>query len=209
MFQFRSSVLTLLMVLLATVPAVGQSQVAPPAPVADTPAESAVGADYLIGPGDTLQVFVWQSPDLSTLVPVRPDGRISTPLVEDIVAVGKTPAQLGADLETALAEFVRTPRVSVIVTIAIGALNQVQVIGQVVKPSGVPYHAGLRVLDVLLAVGGLTEFAAPNRSSLIRKTNGQETKIKLRIGDLLDDGDMAQNLVLEPGDVIVVPQTWF
>lgn len=172
-------------------------------------AQSEAGADYLIGPGDTLQIFVWQSPDLSTSVAVRPDGRISTPLVEDIVAVGKTPAGLATELETALSAFVRAPKVSVIVSNAVGALSQVQVIGQVARPTGVPYRAGLKVLDVLLLVGGLTEFAAPNRAILIRTENFREKKIKIRIGDLLDDGDLSQNLALKPGDVIVIPQTWF
>lgn len=181
-----------------------------PAPAEVLPSGVApVSADYLIGPGDTLQIFVWQNPELSVTVPVRPDGRISTPLVEDTLAVGKTPVQLATDLETALAVFIRTPKVSVIVSQAIGALSQVQVIGQVTRPSGVPYRAGLRVLDALLAVEGLSEFAAPNRAMLIRTENGKETKIRVRIGDLLDSGDLEQNLLLQPGDVIVIPQTWF
>ena len=186
-----------------------------PAPAMSTPApampgpQGQAGADYLIGPGDTLQIFVWQSPDLSGPVVVRPDGRISTPLVEDMVAVGKTPANLATDLKTALAAFIRSPEVSVIVSAALGTLSQVQVIGQVTTPSAVPYRAGLRVLDVLLQVGGLTEFAAPNRAILIRTENSKEKKIKIHIGDLLDDGDLSQNLALQPGDVIVIPQTWF
>jgi polysaccharide export outer membrane protein len=190
-----------------------QSQAQAQAAVTPAPAVQALqnqaGADYLVGPGDTLQIFVWQSPDLSGPVVVRPDGRISTPLVEDMVAVGKTPARLATDIETALAEFIRSPEVSVIVSTALGTLSQVQVIGQVARPSGVPYRAGLRVLDVLLEVGGLTEFAAPNRARLIRTENQKERKIKVRLGDLLDDGDLSQNLELKPGDTIVVPQTWF
>ncbi len=187
-----------------------QSAVAQTPPAEAPPSGVApVSADYLIGPGDTLQIFVWQNPELSVTVPVRPDGRISTPLVEDTLAVGKTPVQLATDLETALAVFIRTPKVSVIVSQAVGALSQVQVIGQVTRPSGVPYRAGLRVLDALLAVEGLSEFAAPNRAMLIRTENGKETKIRIRIGDLLDSGDLEQNLLLQPGDVIVVPQTWF
>jgi len=180
-----------------------------PPPEMPSSGVSAVSADYLIGPGDTLQIFVWQNPELSVTVPVRPDGRISTPLVEDTLAVGKTPVQLATDLETALAVFIRTPKVSVIVSQAVGALSQVQVIGQVTRPSGVPYRAGLRVLDALLAVEGLSEFAAPNRAMLIRTENGKETKTRIRIGDLLDSGDLEQNLLLQPGDVIVIPQTWF
>lgn len=179
-----------------------------PAAAGPPPAAPAVSADYLIGPGDTLQIFVWQNPELSVTVPVRPDGRISMPLVDDTVAVGKTPLQLSSDLETSLAVYIRSPKVSVIVSNAVGSLSQVQVIGQVTRPSGVPYHAGLRVLDALLAVGGLTEFAAPNRAILIRSKDGKETKIKVRIGDLLDSGELEQNLLLEPGDVIVIPQTW-
>ncbi len=200
------SVIALLMTSFFVQLAVAQT----PAPAEASPSGvSPVSADYLIGPGDTLQIFVWQNPELSVTVPVRPDGRISTPLVEDTLAVGKTPVQLATDLETALAVFIRTPKVSVIVSQAVGALSQVQVIGQVTRPSGVPYRAGLRVLDALLAVEGLSEFAAPNRAMLIRTENGKETKIKIRIGDLLDSGDLEQNLLLQPGDVIVVPQTWF
>lgn len=200
------SICALLITSLLAQPALAQIEAEAEAPA---PANSVVSADYLIGPGDTLQIFVWQNPELSVTVPVRPDGRISTPLVEDTVAVGKTPVQLGSDLETALAVFIRTPKVSVIVSEAVSALSQVQVIGQVTRPSSVPYHAGLRVLDALLAVGGLGEFASPNRAVLIRTENGKESKIKIRVGDLLDSGDLNQNLLLKPGDVIVIPQTWF
>jgi polysaccharide export outer membrane protein len=200
------SVLALLMTSLLAQPVLAQAPAAPEMPSSGV---AAVSADYLIGPGDTLQIFVWQNPELSVTVPVRPDGRISTPLVEDTLAVGKTPVQLASDLETALAVFIRTPKVSVIVSQAVGALSQVQVIGQVTRPSGIPYRAGLRVLDALLAVDGLSEFAAPNRAMLIRTENGKETKTRIRIGDLLDSGDLEQNLLLQPGDVIVIPQTWF
>jgi polysaccharide export outer membrane protein len=202
----RKSVFALLMTSLLAQPVLAQ---APAAPEMPSTGVAAVSADYLIGPGDTLQIFVWQNPELSVTVPVRPDGRISTPLVEDTLAVGKTPVQLASDLETALAVFIRTPKVSVIVSQAVGALSQVQVIGQVTRPSGIPYRAGLRVLDALLAVDGLSEFAAPNRAMLIRTENGKETKTRIRIGDLLDSGDLEQNLLLQPGDVIVIPQTWF
>jgi polysaccharide export outer membrane protein len=208
MSRFRSFVALLLIAVPMLLGQTVAAQSPPPATGAGAGAV-AVGADYLIGPGDTLQIFVWQSPELSTTVPVRPDGRISMPLVEDMVAVGKTPAALASDLGTALAVFVRSPQVSVMVSNAVGALTQVQVIGQVTRPSGIPFHAGLKVLDALLAVGGLTEFAAPNRALLIRTRDGKETKTKVRIGDLLDHGDLAQNLDLQPGDVIVIPQTWF
>lgn len=212
MTGFRTIVLALIGATAIGLPwgvATGQTQPAATGGRAAPAPQNQAGDDYLIGPGDTLQIFVWQSPDLSGPVVVRPDGRISTPLVEDLVAVGKTPARLATDIEATLAEFIRSPEVSVIVSTALGSLSQVQVIGQVVRPSGVPFRAGLRVLDVLLEVGGLTEFAAPNRTRLIRTENSRERKIKIKLGDLLDDGDLTQNIELKPGDVIVVPQTWF
>ncbi len=205
--SFLSGLVVLGTVLLSPV-VVGQAPDKPSADRAALPGAPA-RSDYLIGPGDTLQIFVWRSPELSTEVPVRPDGKISTPLVEDMVAVGKTPAQLAGDIEVALAEFIRGPQVSVIVSSAVGTLSQVQVIGQVTTPSAVPYRAGLRVLDVLLQVEGITEFAAPNRSLLIRTENGKETRTRIRLGDLLDDGDLSQNLELKPGDIIVIPQSRF
>jgi len=168
-------------------------------------------ADYVIGPGDTLQVFVWRNPELSTSVPVRPDGKISTPLVEDMVAVGKSPAQLARDIEKVLAEYVRSPTVNVIVANAASALSQVKVVGEVKVPQSVPYRDGLRVLDVVLVSGGVTDFAAPNRAKIVRAaTNNQKPKEeRVRLGDLLQKGDMSQNLALAPGDVLVVPQARF
>lgn len=190
--------------------ACAQVQPDPAAPAAPSnPAMPDSQADYLIGPGDTLQIFVWQNPELSVSVPVRPDGRISTPLVQDMVAVGKTPMALAADLTTALAEYVRNPQVSVIVSNPVGSLGQVKVIGQVKTPGGLPYREGLRVLDAVLQVGGISQFAAPNRAKLIRVENGKQTETRIRLGDLLEGGDLEQNLLLKPGDVIVVPQSMF
>lgn len=175
----------------------------------DTVAPATNNSDYIIGPGDTLQIFVWRNPELSTSVPVRPDGKISTPLVEDMVAVGKTPSQLASDMEGVLAEFIRLPQVNVLVTTAVSALNQVKVIGQVVNPQSVPFRQGLKVLDVVLAVGGLGPYAAGNRARIIRTEDGRQREIKVRLGDLVNKGDMRQNHALQPGDVLVVPQTWF
>jgi polysaccharide biosynthesis/export protein len=168
-------------------------------------------ADYLIGPGDTLQVFVWRSPELSASVPVRPDGKISTPLVEDMVAVGKSPAQLARDIEQVLAEYVRSPTVNIIVSNAAGALSQVKVFGEVKTPQSVPFRDGLRVLDVVLAAGGFTDFAAPNRAKIVRAAIGDQKpkEERVRLGDLVQKGDMTQNLLLKPGDVLVVPQSRF
>jgi len=174
------------------------------------PAASPVDPEtYVIGPGDTVQVFVWRNPDLTTTVPVRPDGRISTPLVEDMIAVGKTPKQLARDIEKVLSEYVRSPTVNIIVTNPVGANSQVQVIGQVTKPGAVPYRAGMKVLDAVLAAQGLTQFAAGNRAKIERTTNGRRQEIKVRLEALVNKGDMSQNLDLQPGDVLVVPESRF
>jgi polysaccharide export outer membrane protein len=164
--------------------------------------------DYVIGAGDVLQIFVWRNPELSSSVPVRPDGKISIPLVEDMQAVGKTPTELARDIEGQLGEYLRSPEVNIIVT-SPGASNQVQVIGQVRAPASVPYRADLRVLDVLVAVGGLDEFAAGNRSRIVRNVNGEPTECRIRLSDLVQDGDVSQNVRLLPGDVIVVPEARF
>jgi polysaccharide biosynthesis/export protein len=178
----------------------------PPAP--SPPIETSTN-DYRIGPGDTLQIFVWRNPELTVTVPVRPDGKISTPLVSDMDAVGKTPSQLSRDLEGVLAEYVRSPKVNVIVSQATSTFSQVKVVGQVSKPQSVAFREGLTVMDVLLQVGGLGEFAAGNRAKIVRTTAGKQTEIKVRLVDLLNKGDMSQNQALKPGDVIVVPQSRF
>jgi polysaccharide export outer membrane protein len=172
-------------------------------------ASSAVAPDYRIGPGDTLQIFVWRNPELTQSVPVRPDGKISTPLVEDMVAVGKTPSQLARDVERVLGEYIRSPQVNVIVTNPVSAFSQVKVIGQVTNPQSLPYREGMRVLDAILAAGGLTEFAAGNRGKIVRKVDGKDTEIKIKVEDLVNKGAMKHNLELKPGDVIVVPQSFF
>ncbi len=185
------------------------AQRAPAAPVQPARQASAIGADYVIGPGDTIQVFVWRNPELTTTVPVRPDGKISTPLVEDMPAVGKTPAQLARDIERVLGEYVRSPQVNVIVTQPASVFSQVKVIGQVKRPSAVAYREGMRVLDALLAVDGVSEFSAPKRSRIVRTEQGRETEIKVNLDALLNRGDMSQNLPLKPGDVLVVPESRF
>ena len=155
-------------------------------------------------------MFVWQNPDLSTTLPVRPDGKISTPLVEDMVAVGKTPAQLARDIETVLKEFVRNPRVNVIVSGAESTFSQVKVIGQVKTPESIGYREGMTVLDLILHAGGLTEFAAGNRAKLIRPQGaGKETEFKLHLEDLVRKGKLSENMALHPGDVVIVPESRF
>ena len=186
--------------------AVAQAPASPPAPPSLQPGGN---SEYIIGPGDSLQVFVWRNPDLSVTVPVRPDGKISTPLVEDMRAVGKTPTQLARDIEKVLGEYVRSPEVNIIVTQPASAFNQVKVIGQVQKPAAIAYREGMTVLDALLAVGGLATFAAGNRSHLVRTVDGKQTEIPLKLDALLNKGDMSQNLTLQPGDVLVVPESRF
>lgn len=190
---------------------------APAASPASTPAAPAPAAvpspasdpHYIIGPGDVLQVFVWRSPELSVSVPVRPDGKISTPLVEDMIAVGKTPTQLARDMEKVLGEYVRSPVVNIIVNNAVSTYSQVKVIGQVKQPAALPYREGMRVLDVILAVGGLTDFAAGNRAEILRTVDGKETKIPVRLTALMNHGDLNQNVELRPGDIFVVPESRF
>jgi|SRR5580698_8958161 polysaccharide export outer membrane protein len=173
------------------------------------PTVAAVGPDYLIGPGDRLQIYVWQNADLTVTVPVRQDGKVSTPLVEDMLAAGKTPSILARDIEAVLAEYVRSPKVNVFVLEAVSALSQVKVTGQVKNPEAMPFHEGMTVLDAVLAAGGLTDFAAGNRARVVRTVDGKQLELKVRLDKLLNSGDMSQNLVLRPGDVILIPQSRF
>lgn len=163
---------------------------------------------YVVGPGDSLDIFVWRNPDLSTEVPVRPDGRISMPLVEDMVAVGKTPAALAREIEVVLAEYIREPTVNIIVR-STGGASSVQVVGSVGTPQSVPYREGIRVLDAVVSAGGLTEFAAGNRATVVRSVGQSTVECRVRLGSLINDGDVSQNVQLRPGDVVIVPESNF
>ena len=166
--------------------------------------------NYQIGPGDRLDIFVWRNPEISTVVPVRPDGKISTPLVEDMVAVGKTPSELARDMEKVLATYIKTPTVNVIVTQFRGAFEeQIRVVGQAANPQTVPYQEGMTVLDVMIAVGGLGPFAAGNRAKLVRKVDGDTREYRIRLNDLLDKGEIEHNVVMQPGDVLIIPESFF
>jgi len=171
------------------------------------PASLTQSSEYVIGPGDRLQIVVWRNEELSATVPVRPDGKISTPLVDDMVATGRSPSQLADEMESVLSEYLRTPEVSVIV-VSQGAANQIQVVGEVTAPQSLPHREGLRLLDVIVTVGGLNEFAAGNRASLIRQVESGQVECRVRLKDLLS-GDMSENIVMYPGDVLVVPETRF
>lgn len=179
----------------------------PPPPT--QPSAPPVSPDYRVGPGDTLHVFVFENEQLSVTIPVRPDGKISTPLVEDMVAVGKTPSQLARDIETALSKYVKSPKVNVVVVTALSVYSEVKVIGQVKEPQALPFHEGMTVLDALLSCKGLSQFAAGNRARVVRKVNGRDQELKVKLDALVNSGDLSQNIVLQPGDVLVVPETRF
>lgn len=163
--------------------------------------------EYVIGPGDNLRVVVWRNEELSALVPVRPDGRVSTPLIEDMQAAGKTPSTLAADMEIILSDYLRTPDVSIIVT-SQGTANQIQVVGEVPAPKSLSYFDGIRILDLVVGAGGLGEFAAGNRANLVRVTENGQIKCRVKLKDLMS-GDMSQNIRVYPGDVLVIPETRF
>ncbi|WP_317623106.1 XrtA/PEP-CTERM system exopolysaccharide export protein [Thiohalomonas denitrificans] len=167
--------------------------------------------NYIIGPGDHLEVFVWGNPDLSSTVPVRPDGRITTPLVEDVQASGKSPSELARTMEKRLARYVKHPVVTVTVSQVVGrATEQIRVVGQAVEPRMIPYSEDLTVLDVLIAVGGLTEFAAGNRASIVRKVGKTDKQqFNVRLADLVKDGDISANVEMRPGDILIIPESFF
>lgn len=165
--------------------------------------------DYVIAPLDTLKIFVWRSPELSTTAPVRPDGRISVPLVKDLQAAGKTPSELSKEVERALAPFVQNPTASVVVEkFADNSTQAVRILGEVKEPKAIPYRPHITALDVVVAAGGLTEFADGNSAKLIRRDRNNDGKTyKLNLEDLLVDGQLSENAKLRPGDLIVVPQS--
>jgi polysaccharide export outer membrane protein len=180
-------------------------------PASETPTIAAEPA-YIIGPGDTLNVFVWGNPELSTAtpVPVRPDGKITTPLVEDVQASGKTPTQLAREIEQRLSRYVKNPVVTVTVTGFVGSANeQIRVIGQAAEPQSIPYRERMTVLDVMIAVGGLTEFAAGNRATIVRRVGPEQKSFRVRLDDLINDGDISANVDMYPGDILIIPESWF
>jgi len=166
--------------------------------------------DYLIGPGDSVNVNVWRNPEVSNTVPVRPDGKITTPLVEDLQAAGKTSTQLARDIEKALSKYIQQPVVTVIVTGFVGTYGeQIRVIGQAAKPQSLPYRSDMSLMDVLIAVGGVTEFAAGNKASIIRNVDGKQQQFTVRLNDLIKDGDISANVPMRPGDILVIPESFF
>jgi polysaccharide export outer membrane protein len=200
--------LSVVSLLCAVIPLAASAQ-----PAADIGRQAAVSeaADYLIGPGDILQIFVWKNPDLSVEAPVRPDGRITTPLVQDIQAQGRRPTELAANLQQSLSNYIQEPVVTVVVKgfAAPGNSAAVRVIGAAVTPKTIPYRAGLTALDVLIDVGGLTMFANGNGAKLMRRENGAYQSYPLRLKDLVRSGDLKANVNLMPGDIIRIPERMF
>ena len=181
-------------------------------PAKPVSASTNIPADYkyLIGPGDSLNIFVWRNPEVSTSVTVRPDGMISAPLVEDLTVSDKTPTQVARDIEKALSTYIKDP----IVTVTIGGFvgpyhEQVRVIGEAAEPQGLPYSEDMTLLDLIIAVGGLTEFADGNKAVLARIVDGQQKQYTIRIEDLLQEGDLSANVSILPGDIVIIPEAWF
>jgi polysaccharide export outer membrane protein len=166
--------------------------------------------NYLIGPGDSVQIFVWRNPEVSQGVTVRPDGKITTPLVEDLQASGKTPTQLARDLEKALETYIRQPIVTVIVAGGVGPYSeQIRVVGQAANPQAIAYKQKMTLLDVMIVVGGLTEFADGNNTKIVRVVDGQQKEYLAQVDDLLNDGDINANVDMLPGDILIIPESWF
>ncbi|WP_333837746.1 XrtA/PEP-CTERM system exopolysaccharide export protein [Novosphingobium sp.] len=181
-------------------------------PAAFVALQEGPGDQYVIGPLDELTIFVWRNPELGAQVQVRPDGRITTPLITDMPAVGKTPSMLAEDIKLQLSQYIQEPIVSVIVNKFAGTFSQqVRIVGATEKPASIPYRANMTLLDAMIAVGGLSEYAAGNRARLVRfdKTTGKQTEYAVRIADLLRKGDTRANVMLRPGDVIIIPESAF
>jgi polysaccharide biosynthesis/export protein len=165
---------------------------------------------YQIGAGDSLTIFVWRNAELTTSVSVRPDGRISVPLIEDLYVEGKTPSDLSREIESELAVYIQDPLVTVIVGGFVGTFpQQVRIVGEASQPRAIPYRANMTVLDVIIQTGGLTEFADGNNTTLVRVEEGESKEYRVRLADLLEDGDISANVALLPGDILIVPETFF
>ncbi|MEO8724435.1 MAG: XrtA/PEP-CTERM system exopolysaccharide export protein [Sphingobium sp.] len=188
----------------------GGGQQLPPASFVST--AEGPGEEYIIGPLDELTIFVWRNPELGTKVQVRPDGRITTPLITDLPAVGKTPAKLAEDIKVQLSQFIEKPLVSVIVNNFSGTFSQqIRIVGATEKPASIPYRANMTLLDAMISVGGLSEFAAGNRARLVRydKVSGKQHEYNVRLNDLIKKGDTKANVLLAPGDVLIIPESMF
>jgi polysaccharide export outer membrane protein len=189
-----------------TMTACSQGKELPPAKLGEVDVEAPL---YRVGPGDSLQIFVWRNPDLTTSVTVRPDGRITVPLIDDLKANSKTPTQLARDIEKELATYVQDPLVTVIMNSFSGTFQQqVRVVGAATNPQAIPYRANMTLLDVMIQVGGLTEFAAGDRATLIRVVDGEQEEFDANLDSLIRDGEISANAAVKPGDVLIIPETF-
>jgi polysaccharide export outer membrane protein len=165
---------------------------------------------YLIGPGDSLNIFVWRNPEVSMTVVVRPDGMITTPLVEDLPVSGKTPTQVARLIERALSRYIKDPMVTIMMSGFVGPYSeQIRVVGEAAKPQALPYRQYMTLLDVMIAVGGITDYAAGNRASIVRMVDGKQRQFTVHIDDLIKDGDISANVDMLPGDTLIIPESWF
>jgi len=181
-------------------------QSTPKEPVTTNPA----AYNYLVGPGDELNICVWGNPEVSQSVTVRPDGKVTTPLVEDVVVSGLTPTQVARKIEEKLSVYIKEPIVTVIAEGFVGPYSeQVRIIGEASKPQALPYREDMTLLDVVIAVGGITEFADGNNASVVRIVDGQQRQFSIRIDDLISDGDISANVDILPGDILIIPEAWF
>jgi polysaccharide export outer membrane protein len=179
-------------------------------PLEGGPAPAQITPDYIIGAGDNIDIFVWRNPELSSGVTVRPDGKITTPLVEDVPASGKTPTQLARDMEKELSVYVKNPVVTVMVGGFVGPYDeQIRVVGQAANPQALPYRDQMSLLDLMIAVGGLTEFADGNKSIVVRVVDGEWQQFGVRIDDLINGADISANTYVLPGDILIIPESWF
>ena len=203
----KVKILSLWVLVVAVLGLGGCARTYPPLSVA---AEGTTEFGYLIGPGDNVNIQVWRNPELSGSVPVRPDGKITTPLAEDLPASGKTPTQLARDVEKYLEKYIQSPVVTVIVTGFVGPYTQqVRVLGEAAKPQALPYRENMTLMDVMILVGGITDFAAGNRASILRSEGGKTQRFGVRLIDLIRRGDLSANVAMRPGDVIIIPQSFF
>jgi polysaccharide export outer membrane protein len=202
--RFVLQLLKLTFLALVACTVVGCKSPYPPAP----PLAASPDYNYVIGPGDTVSISVWRNPELSMAVPVRPDGKITGPLVEDLPVIGKDSTTIAREMEKVLSKYVRDPIVTVVVTNFVGPYSeQIRVIGQATRPQALPYRQKMTLLDVMIAVGGITDFADGNAASILRGSDGKQYNVRLK--DLLRRGDVSANVEMKPGDVLIIPQSWF
>lgn len=196
-----------LLVLAAMLSACAKEPIYPPAPAKTSSAEEWL---YLLGPGDTVNVFVWGNPEVSGSFPIRPDGKMTMNLVEDLPASGKTPTQLAREIEKILARYIQDPVVTVIVAGGTGPYSQqIRVLGQAAKPQALVYRENMSLVDVMIALGGLSDFAAGNRASILRVVDGKPQQFSVRLEDLVKDGDISANVEMRPGDLLIIPESFF